>query len=104
MFATSINLPYISYSGPVGATVSLKRIRSSSSNKDLLANYEFILSLSLSLFPTLLYRCLKSIKNQESMEQTSVSFSSLARFNKELNKFNRFHAVATTTYVTRSSG
>lgn len=51
VFATSINLPYISYSGPVGATVSLKRIRSSLSNKDLSANYEFILSLSLSLFP-----------------------------------------------------
>lgn len=48
VFATSINLPYISYSGPVDATVSLKRIRSSLSNKDLLANYEFILSLSLS--------------------------------------------------------
>lgn len=60
VFATSINLPYISYSGPVGATVSLKRIRSSLSNKDLSANYEFILSLSLS-FPRHFYIALWQI-------------------------------------------
>lgn len=58
MFATSINLPYVPYSGPVGATVSLERIRSSLSNKDLSAIYEFILSHSfpnafISLFENL---------------------------------------------------
>lgn len=83
---------------------------------------------SLTLFPTLLYRSLKiflsflfigfhrtyilwsssrasSIKNQESMERTSVSFSSFARFDKESNKFKRFHAITkTTSYATRWSG